>query len=123
MRLLATGSGCIQTMNTLTEQESEMAKAIVDIRVHAFAQDITPAKLEILLLLALTPDEGHALSGLAARTQRVTASMTSLSDGLEEMGLAKKVRSTRDRRVVHMQITAAGMKKVQQIMRKVMNDQ
>lgn len=62
---------------------------------------------------------------LARELQVDTGAMTRMLDRLEAKGLCKRVRSTVDRRVVHLELTAAGRRvadKVPAVLADVLND-
>lgn len=70
---------------------------------------------------------GHVntVAELARELQVDTGAMTRMLDRLEAKGLCKRVRSTVDRRVVHLELTPAGRRvadKVPAVLAEVLND-
>jgi DNA-binding MarR family transcriptional regulator len=75
--------------------------------------DLSAAKFFALLILAQSQD-GRALSELAEMLGTGKSNMTPLVDRLEQDGLAQRVRSDADRRVVYVQTTSKGLERLQQ---------
>ncbi len=67
---------------------------------------LTGAQLPVLHWVCQTPE--CTAAGLCRRLGTDTGSMTRMLDRLEEKGFIRRVRSQRDRRVVHLELTAAG---------------
>jgi DNA-binding MarR family transcriptional regulator len=67
---------------------------------------LTGAQLPILHWITNTPEPTGAT--LCRCTGADTGSMTRMLDRLEEKGFIRRVRSREDRRVVHLELTAAG---------------
>lgn len=80
--------------------------AAIDDEMARMGMDITSAQWGILMRIA----NGCATTAaqLCRFTQHDTGSMTRMLDRLEEKGLIRRVRSSRDRRVVSLEITEAG---------------
>lgn len=76
--------------------------------------DLTPSQYNVLRILR---GEGKPLPSLeiAQRTIQVVPAITGLIDRLEKQGLVKRQRSTEDRRVVYVEITA----KAKQILKRI----
>ncbi|MDD5295768.1 MAG: MarR family transcriptional regulator [Rhodocyclaceae bacterium] len=67
---------------------------------------LTGAQLPVLFWIGQTPDATAAT--LCRAIGMDTGSMTRMLDRLEEKGFIRRVRSQSDRRVVHLELTAAG---------------
>jgi DNA-binding MarR family transcriptional regulator len=67
---------------------------------------LTGAQLPVLHWIAQTPEATAAT--LCRSIGADTGSMTRMLDRLEEKGFIRRVRSLSDRRVVHVELTAAG---------------
>jgi DNA-binding MarR family transcriptional regulator len=80
--------------------------AAIDDEMARVGMDITSAQWSILMRIA----NGCATTSaqLCRFTQHDTGSMTRMLDRLEEKGLIRRARSSKDRRVVSLEITEAG---------------
>ncbi|WP_010496718.1 MarR family winged helix-turn-helix transcriptional regulator [Paenibacillus elgii] len=88
---------------------------MMDIDLAPFG--ITESKLDMLLLLML--HEGRELitpSGIADRLGIRRASVTALLDWLEKRGWVSREQSAKDRRMIHVSITAEGRALVHQVL-------
>jgi DNA-binding MarR family transcriptional regulator len=73
-------------------------------------EDITPAQMGVLMMLKA----GHPQMGksLAEQMHMTRSSVTQLVDDLVEKGYVKREQDSRDRRVVHLLLTATGQDKI-----------
>jgi len=78
--------------------------AALDDEVHDLG--LTGTQWPVLHWIGLTPDATAAALCRIIGTD--TGSMTRMLDRLEEKGFIRRVRSQADRRVVHLELTAAG---------------
>ena len=75
---------------------------------------LTPAQFNVLRILRGSGPEGLASSRVAERMINHDPDVTRLLDRLDAAGLAEKRRDERDRRVVNVAITKAGLKLIEQ---------
>ncbi|GAB6935867.1 hypothetical protein JCM14720_17880 [Calditerricola yamamurae] len=81
----------------------------------AVAQEgaLTPGQIRLLFHLA--QDGTGKVSDLSDRLGITPGAVTGMVDKLEEQGLVERVRSRNDRRVVHVRLTDAGQRHVEQV--------
>ena len=60
---------------------------------------------QAMVLTALGEDGAMPISALAERTGSANSTISGVVDRLEKLGLAKRIRSTRDRRVIFVEAT------------------
>jgi DNA-binding MarR family transcriptional regulator len=75
---------------------------------------LTPAQFNVLRILKGSMPEGLASSRVAERMVNHDPDVTRLLDRMEAAGLVEKQRDERDRRVVNVAITKAGLKTTEQ---------
>jgi DNA-binding MarR family transcriptional regulator len=64
------------------------------------------AQIEAVCLLADGPE---TMTAIAAYTDRTTAATTQLGDKLERLGLAERIRGSKDRRAIWIRLTEKGL--------------
>jgi DNA-binding MarR family transcriptional regulator len=80
---------------------------------QAAAAGLTPAQHELLLVLRIHPDpRGPTIGELAASLLVRHHSAVQLADRAEAMGLIRRRRDDDDRRLVRLQLTPAGSRRV-----------
>jgi DNA-binding MarR family transcriptional regulator len=72
---------------------------------------------DVLLRLGRSPDGRLTMSNLAAQVSLTTGGMTRLVDRITEAGLVERQNCSSDRRSVHVALTEAGMKKLEEATR------
>jgi len=98
-----------------TEQESMLNLLRIgdqlDNQLSRFFRDqgLTLSRFNVLLNLILA-DRPLTCGEISERMIQLVPAITSLVDHLEEQGLVQRVRSTEDRRVIHVKITKVGRK-------------
>jgi DNA-binding MarR family transcriptional regulator len=101
------------SVGRLIKEVSLRLQGAVDEEMAALGMDITGAQWAILLRVA------NGCSATAAQLCRSasydTGSMTRMLDRLEEKGLIRRVRSSKDRRVISLELTEAGHQLVPQL--------
>jgi DNA-binding MarR family transcriptional regulator len=70
---------------------------------------LTPTQFNVLRILRGAGPSGHASGAIADRMVTPDSDLTRLLDRLESRGLVTKEREARDRRVVTVRVTAAGL--------------
>ncbi|MBI2801843.1 MAG: MarR family transcriptional regulator [Gammaproteobacteria bacterium] len=83
----------------------------IDKRIQPY--DLTALQWSPLLLLA--QNKGDTAAALARSLEIDTGAMTRMLDRLEMKKLIRRTRSTGDRRVVHLELTAEGRRVVEQV--------
>ena len=74
------------------------------------ALGLKQGEVEVLLTLAMGPDEPQSPTGVASQLLCSTGAMTNRLDRLEKAGLIKRQHDTKDRRSILLSITAEGKK-------------
>jgi DNA-binding MarR family transcriptional regulator len=72
------------------------------------ALDLKEGEVDVLLTLALGPDEPQSPTSVASQLLCSTGAMTNRLDRLEKAGLIKRQHSTKDRRSILLSITPEG---------------
>ena len=108
----ATGEPLYTVANYSTDESVGKLIGMVRARLMAALDDeltdlgLTGAQLPILHWITRTPEATGATLCRCIGTD--TGSMTRMLDRLEEKGFIRRVRSQADRRVLHLELTAAG---------------
>ena len=76
--------------------------------------DLTIQETRVVELLGAAG--GQMMRAVAEHLGVAVNSVTTIADGLERKGLLKRVRSDSDRRVVHVELTAAGLEASQSVL-------
>ena len=85
-------------------------------REREAAAGLTPAQHELLLVLQVHPDPaGPTISELADHLSIRPHSAVQLADRVEALGLVRRHRDDTDRRLVRLQLTPAGRRRVHQL--------
>jgi DNA-binding MarR family transcriptional regulator len=85
-----------------------LASIVQQAEVQLQPHDLTHAQWQPLFKLAKAPQEMMTVAELARELQMDAGAMTRLLDRLEKKDLCRRVRSTEDRRVVQVELTAEG---------------
>jgi DNA-binding MarR family transcriptional regulator len=85
-------------------------------REQEAAAGLTPAQHELLLVLQVHPDQaGPTISELAGQLLIRPHSAVQLADRVEALGLVRRHRDDSDRRLVRLQLTPAGRRRVREL--------
>ena len=83
-----------------------------------FVQKAGISHQQFLVLMTIESIDGLTTAAeLARRLQRNANTISMIADRLEKLGLVKKVRSRKDRRLVYLKITQLGKEKLEQALR------
>jgi len=71
--------------------------------------ELNEAEVDTVITLGGIPDHRDTMAALAASASFTTGGYTKVADRLVERGLLRRVPGTRDRRVVYLELTPAGV--------------
>ena len=115
-------SACGSSLGLLFRQVRDALRGAMELELAANGHDLTLSQYITLKKLHFGT---ASASELAQAAELNPGAMTRLLDRLEAKGLCRRVRSTVDRRVVHLELTAAGRRvadKVPGVLAEVFNE-
>jgi DNA-binding MarR family transcriptional regulator len=113
MKLPPTETEPLYTAENYNPEES-IGRLMADVSgrlLAAFDDEMTDLGItgaQWVILMRIATGCGSTAAGLCRFSRYDTGSMTRMLDRLEEKGLIRRIRSSTDRRVIHLELTDAG---------------
>lgn len=76
---------------------------------------ISPSQFNLLRILRGAGEEGRTMSEIGERLINRDPDVTRLADNLVKRGLARRIRDNKDRRLVRLHITSAGLEMLERL--------